>query len=309
MQSYYRTLGVSASASDVEIRSAFRVLSLRYHPDRHPEEGEEGVARFREVAEAFEVLISKEFRSIYDQFGEADLKAGSASRAAFTPTANPSVVFEAFFGTQNPFEAEAYAIAVSEHTVAAAPENAPSGIISKKLVCSLEDLYCGGTQKIVWTRRVRQSKDTTKEEEKTLSVDIEPGWKDGTLVIFAGMGNEAAGTTDPAADLQLQVVTKDTPQLRRDGNDLCATVRITLYEALTGGVVRVALPDGRTIPVGHNKVVDTFSEIVVHGEGMPVHGSSSGEKGDLKLKFNIVYPHILELTDKEKLELKKILKQ
>jgi molecular chaperone DnaJ len=75
---YYEVLGVERSANKDEIAAAYRKLALRYHPDRNPGD-DEAVARFKEAAEAFEVLGNEEKRGRYDRFGHAGLEAGGAA--------------------------------------------------------------------------------------------------------------------------------------------------------------------------------------------------------------------------------------
>ena len=74
---YYRTLGVSKSASDDEIKKAYRKLALKFHPDKNKDPGAE--EKFKELAEAYEVLSDKRKREIYDQVGEEGLKAGAGA--------------------------------------------------------------------------------------------------------------------------------------------------------------------------------------------------------------------------------------
>ncbi|KAI9202430.1 uncharacterized protein BJ171DRAFT_476640 [Polychytrium aggregatum] len=74
---YYDILGVSKSADDDEIKKAYRKQALKWHPDRNPDKKEQAEKKFKELAEAYEVLSDKNKRTIYDQFGEAGLK-GSA---------------------------------------------------------------------------------------------------------------------------------------------------------------------------------------------------------------------------------------
>jgi molecular chaperone DnaJ len=88
---YYEVLGVDRSASEKDIADAYRKLALRYHPDRNPGD-EEAVAKFKEAAEAFEVLNHKEKRSIYDRYGHAGLEGGGAA----PHFRDVSDIFEAF---------------------------------------------------------------------------------------------------------------------------------------------------------------------------------------------------------------------
>jgi molecular chaperone DnaJ len=81
---YYEVLGVERSASDQQIKSAYRKLALKYHPDRNP--GDKGAEeRFKEAAEAYSILADAEKRSIYDRFGHAGV-AGAGAGAGFDPT-------------------------------------------------------------------------------------------------------------------------------------------------------------------------------------------------------------------------------
>src|SRR3989339_705924 len=77
---YYRTLGVARNASDEEIKTAFRKLALKYHPDRNPG-NKESEAQFKEIGEAYEVLSTPDKRRVYDQFGVEGLKAGGGRGA------------------------------------------------------------------------------------------------------------------------------------------------------------------------------------------------------------------------------------
>lgn len=105
---YYKTLGITKGASDDEIKKAYRKLALRYHPDKNKSPGAED--KFKEVAEAYEVLSDKRKRDVYDQYGEEGLKGGSSGGSegpggGFTYTfhGDPRATFAQFFGTSNPF--------------------------------------------------------------------------------------------------------------------------------------------------------------------------------------------------------------
>jgi len=101
---YYEVLGVSRSASDGEISEAYRKLALQYHPDRNPGD-EDAVARFKEAAEAFEVLSHSQKRARYDRFGHAGVDGGAGGGAG-PHFSDISDIFEAFgdiFGGGSPF--------------------------------------------------------------------------------------------------------------------------------------------------------------------------------------------------------------
>ncbi|KAK6639169.1 hypothetical protein RUM43_007439 [Polyplax serrata] len=107
---YYRTLGISKGASDEEVKKAYRKLALRYHPDKNKSPGAE--EKFKEVAEAYEVLSDKKKRDIYDQFGEEGLKGGvpgggtggPGTNFSYTFHGDPRATFAQFFGSSSPFQ-------------------------------------------------------------------------------------------------------------------------------------------------------------------------------------------------------------
>ncbi|KAH8415384.1 hypothetical protein KR222_006542 [Zaprionus bogoriensis] len=106
---FYKTLGISRNAKDEEIKKAYRKLALKYHPDKNKSAKAE--ERFKEVAEAYEVLSDKKKRDIYDQYGEEGLRQGvpgqrnDSSEASFVYQfhGDPRATFAQFFGPSDPF--------------------------------------------------------------------------------------------------------------------------------------------------------------------------------------------------------------
>ena len=80
---YYDILGVSKSATAQEIKKAYRKLAVKYHPDRNPDNAE-AEAKFKEAAEAYEVLSNEQKRQKYDQFGHAGVKGGPGGGGGFS---------------------------------------------------------------------------------------------------------------------------------------------------------------------------------------------------------------------------------
>ncbi len=113
---YYKVLGVSRSATDDELKKAYRKLALKYHPDKN--KSPEAEDKFKEIGEAYDVLSDQKKRRIYDQVGEEGLKGGAGTAGAGVPPSgfpggpsfsysyhgDPRQTFQQFFGTANPFE-------------------------------------------------------------------------------------------------------------------------------------------------------------------------------------------------------------
>lgn len=107
---YYKILGIQKSASDDEIKKAYRKLALKYHPDKNKSPAAE--ERFKEIAEAYEVLSDKKKRDIFDQYGEEGLHGGipnagstgeSGPQFSYEFHGDPRATFAQFFGSSDPF--------------------------------------------------------------------------------------------------------------------------------------------------------------------------------------------------------------
>lgn len=108
-KNYYKILGVSKNASDDEIKKAYRKLALKYHPDKNRAAGAE--EKFKEIAEAYEILSDAKKREVFDKHGEEGLKGGAAeggsgnfSGSNYKYHGDAFATFSQFFGTSTPFQ-------------------------------------------------------------------------------------------------------------------------------------------------------------------------------------------------------------
>ncbi|XP_060052846.1 dnaJ homolog subfamily B member 6 isoform X4 [Erinaceus europaeus] len=124
MVDYYEVLGVQRHASAEDIKKAYRKLALRWHPDKNPENKEEAERKFKQVAEAYEVLSDAKKRDIYDKYGKDGLNSGggggggshfdSPFEFGFT-FRNPDDVFREFFGGRDPFSFDFFGVVGGFH--------------------------------------------------------------------------------------------------------------------------------------------------------------------------------------------------
>lgn len=109
---YYKILGIVKGASDDDIKKAYRKLALKYHPDKNKEASAE--EKFKEVAEAYEILSDPKKKEIFDKYGEEGLKMqggqsgpspshGQSNNFQYTWSGDPNETFRMFFGNSNPF--------------------------------------------------------------------------------------------------------------------------------------------------------------------------------------------------------------
>ncbi|XP_010433214.1 PREDICTED: dnaJ homolog subfamily B member 13-like [Camelina sativa] len=332
---YYKVLQVDRSASDDDLKKAYRKLAMKWHPDKNPNNKKDAEAKFKQISEAYDVLSDPQKRAVYDQYGEEGLKgnvpppnaAGGASYFStgdgpssfrFNPRSADDI-FAEFFGFSTPFGGggggsggQRFSSRMfgdgggaghlhhhHHHHHAAARKVAP---IENKLPCSLEDLYKGTTKKMKISREIVDVSGKAMQVEEILTIGVKPGWKKGTKITFPEKGNEHPGVIP--ADLVFIIDEKPHPVFTREGNDLIVTQKISLADALTGYTANITTLDGRTLAIPVTNVIHPEYEEVVPKEGMPLQKDQT-KKGNLRIKFNIKFP--ARLTAEQKAGFKKLL--
>lgn len=135
-----------------------------------------------------------------------------------------------------------------------------------------------------------------------LKISIKPGWKKGTKITFPEKGDEEPGVTP--ADLIFVIEEKPHPVFRRDGNNLVVKQKISLLDALTGKTINLTTLDGRNLTIPITDVVKPGHEVVIQNEGMPISKDPT-KKGNLTIKFDVVFPS--RLNAEQKSDLRRVL--
>ena len=277
-EDYYKILGISRNASEDEIKKAYRKLALKYHPDKNPD-NPAAEQKFKEAAEAYEVLSDPKKREAYDQFGSAGLKnmgfEGFQQSSAEDIFSHFSDIFSDFFepGT-GMFRERAF------------PQKGAD--IRYRLSAPFADAALGAT------RDITISGVGTEAATKTISLKIPAGIQDGQAVRVTGEG-EPGQLNGPRGDLYGYVKIKPHPILMREGDDLIVRLPIGFSQAALGASVEVPSLNGRqeiVIPPGtqHGTVLQ------VKGQGLPdLH---SGRRGSLLTQVLIEIPK--KLNEKQK---------
>ncbi|RHY94986.1 hypothetical protein DYB37_000371 [Aphanomyces astaci] len=314
---YYEILGIVRGATDQDIKKAYRKLAMKWHPDKNKSNRDEAQAKFHEISEAYDVLSDPAKRATFDQYGYEGLHNG-------VPNADGDVregyqfqdrqgeeIFNKFFGTNNPFsdfgfgDTLPFAGALKKKGL---EKNPP---IEKTVECTLEELFVGGvTKKITIVRTRFMGNNDLVDDTKVFAVKVQRGWSAGTKVTFE---NEGAETKElRAGDVVFTIVEAKHATYTRVKNDLVYLAKVKLADALADCTVDVPTLDGRKLAISCNEVLSPTSEKVIQGEGMPVvaegpQDSGEGVRGNLILKFHIVFPKYL--TSLQKSALVKILGQ
>jgi curved DNA-binding protein len=253
---YYTIMGVERDASQAEIKSAYRKLARKYHPDVSKESDAE--ARFKEVGEAYEVLKDPEKRAAYDQLG-ANYKAGQD----FNPPPNWDAGFEFSGGGFTNGDASAYSdffesLFGGGFGRAQAGGRQQSGYHAHgedhhaKVLIDLEDAYKGATRSIALSTPEVDSRGHVVTKQRTLNVKIPKGVKQGQRIRLTGQGSPGMGSGQ-AGDLYLEIEFKPHSIYRIEGHDVYVDLPVTPWEAALGASIKVPTPDGKVdmkIPAG-----------------------------------------------------------
>jgi len=304
-KNYYDILQISKGCTDADIKKAYRKLAMKWHPDKNPEITDEAAKKFQEIGEAYDVLSDLEKRAIYDQYGYEGLRDGipdssGATTAAYSYKQNAQDIFEKFFGTTNPFASFGFGETTPFTTRLNKPGPRKPDPIVHQLSCSLSELYNGCIKKIDVTRKRFNVSGELEENTKQLIITVKPGWKKGTKVTFPGEGDEGEGIMPPDIVFVIQEKEGSDEGYVRDGNNLIYTYKLTLSDALTDCSLQIPTLDRRLISIACPEVVSPYYTKLITGEGMPI-SKKPGEKGDMIVKFHILFPKYLNGTKRVKI--------
>ncbi len=334
---YYRILGVSRNASKDEIKRAYRELVKKYHPDLHPDNKKEYEEKFKEISEAYEVLMDDEKRRIYDQYGSEGIKFGNQGFDwnNFTHYEDIQDLFRDFmnnFGFGDFFRSE-------------------KGSKNMHLIINIDmkDAYRGSTKEISYSRNVKceACNGTGAKDGKTkrcptcngtgemrkvrnagfmqfVSVEVCPtcggkgyvpveqcpvckgkGYlnkKENLEVRIPpgadnGLNLRIKGKGNEDGDLILTIRINPDKNFNRDGDDLYTEITVPFTEAAIGGEENIQLPDGENIRIKIPPGTQPGELIKLKGKGMPRLGRHGS--GDLFIKINVSIPKNLTSRQRE----------
>uniref|UniRef100_A0A3B5MAI2 J domain-containing protein n=1 Tax=Xiphophorus couchianus TaxID=32473 RepID=A0A3B5MAI2_9TELE len=257
---FYKVLGVLPESNEDEIKKAYRKMALKFHPDKNSDPDAE--EKFKEIAEAYEILTDPQKRSIYDQFGE-EAGQGNIFRQNFQN--DPHATFSSFFHNSDNFD-----------------------IFFGSDPDADEDLF-NPFRRSTFTHLggFAGYEAGLRKGEKVLNVVVKKGWKAGTRITFPREGDETLNS--PPADITFILRDQDHPEYKRDGSNIVYTAQITLKEALCGCTVNVPTLDNRMMPLPCSDIIKPGEVRRLRGEGLPLPKSPS-QRGDLVVEFQVLFP-------------------
>lgn len=284
---YYEVLGVPKSASEAELKSAYRKQALAWHPDRNKDSGAE--AKFKEVNEAYEILSNKDKRAAYDQFGHAAFEPGAGFGGAQGPFGGrqqnyqqgpfsytyttydggqgPDIGFD-FGGFSDPFEIFA------QFFGGGSPGGSRSGNRKKRYGISL-----------TFMEAVKGCEKEVILEGKNKKIKIPAGVDDGTTINFS--------------DFYLSVEVKPDSVFRREGLDVYIEKEISFAQAVLGAIIEVVTIDGK---LSLRVRPGTQPGTMVRLKGQGIKNPQGRGQGDEYVRLKVVVPERISRRQREILE-------
>lgn len=288
---YYDVLGVGRDASEAQVKSAYRRLARKYHPDVN--KSPDAADKFREATEAYEVLSDPERRKVYDRFGHAGPHGrfgGPGGRAYTWPGSRvEGVGFEDFF--RRPSEGQSFFRMSLDDILGALRGGVKSGRRARRKSSSPRrgaDMEHHITLDFMaaihgTTARLRLQRDRGAAE--TIDVKIPPGVREGSRVRVRGKGSSGSGAA--GGDLYIVTHVRAHRYFRREGDDIYVDLPISIAEAALGAKVDVPTIDGLTtvtIPPG------TSGARRLRLKGKGVKGARGKAPGDQYVVVRIAPP-------------------
>lgn len=288
---YYTILGVAKSASQADIKKAYRSLAKKYHPDKN--KGDKASEdKFKDISEAYDVLGDAEKRKQYDQLG-ANWKQYQQGGGQQRPYSRPSGGgFQGFGGDAadgfggggfSDFFQQFFNGGGGFGSQGGRTRSAKGQDYEADMEISLQEAY-SGTSRLL------------NLNNQQLRITTKPGVEDGQVLRITGKGAPALGG-GTNGDLYIKIAVSSDPDFERKGNDLYTSLPISLYTALLGGDAQVNTLSGQLklrIPEG-TQIGKTFR---LRGKGMPHYGKPD-QYGDLYVKIEVRLPANLSTEEKE----------
>jgi curved DNA-binding protein len=301
---YYQIMGVERSATQDEIKRAYRKLARKYHPDVSKEADAE--KRFKEVGEAYEVLKDPEKRAAYDQLG-ANWKNGQDFNAppdwdagfefgggGFTDGARYHSFEAGDAGAYSDFFESLFGQGFRQTSGRGhAGFQQQTGFHSKgsdhhaKILIDLEDAMRGATRSISLRVPDVDASGHVTTKERVLKVNIPKGIKQGQHIRLSGQGNPGVGQ-GKAGDLYLEIEFNPHSVYRVDGRDVYLDLPVAPWEAALGATVKAPTPGG-VVDLKIKPGSANASKMRLKGRGIPA-SSSANTAGDLYVVLQIALP-------------------
>jgi curved DNA-binding protein len=282
---YYKTLGINKTATPKEIKTAYRKLARKFHPDLNPND-KDAKKNFQQINEANEVLSDPEKRKKYDQYGKDWQHAGQFEKAKQQQGQSSEFRGQRFSGAQSGGDFSDFFESMFGGSTGATR--------SRQVKFRGEDY--NAELHLDLTDAFKTHKQTLTVNGKNIRISIPAGIENGQTIKITGHGGQ--GTNGgPNGDLYITFSIANHPGIKRLGNNLYTTVDLDLYTAVLGGELTIDTLNGK-VKLRVKPETQNGAKIKLKGKGFPVY-KNEGQFGDLYVTYAIKIP--TNLTDKQKL--------
>ncbi len=284
---YYQTLGVSKTASDNEIKKAYRKLAMQYHPD-HSKGDKHAEEMFKKVSEAYAVLSDKEKRQQYDTFGSNDFHQRYSQEDIFRNADLGDILREFGFGGKGGRFSFGAGSPFGGHQRRRVPVKGSDLVY--ELPLTLQEVASGASKTVIFQHQGRN---------ENITVKIPPGMITGKKLRLAGKG-EQSGYGGPPGDLYIQSRVSTDPVFTAEEYDLHTTITVRLSESLLGTRVGIPILDGIEMNLKIPPGTRHKTRMRLAGHGLPkMKGKSTG---DLYVTVSVDVPKSLTAEQKKLVE-------
>lgn len=291
---YYETLGVTKSASNDEIKKAYKKLAKKYHPDLNPGD-KTAEEKFKEINEAYEVLVDEQKRKKYDTFGQgynfqngADFDPSQYGFGGFNDgNADFSDFFNMFFGGNQSFSSRSYSTSGFniKDMFSGRGRHKKGEDVETEIEIDIREAYEGASKTIGFT---------SNGETKKISVKIPSGILPGKKIKLKEQGGRGING-GRNGDLYLKVKIRDNDEFKLEGLDLIKDVKLSPWEAALGcDIIVQTIKDKIKIKIPSG--IQTDEKIKLKGLG---YKDMNGNKGNLYVKTKIVNPKHMSEEEKK----------
>ncbi|WP_271392978.1 J domain-containing protein [Aequorivita sinensis] len=287
---YYKILGLTKSASEADIKKAYRKLARKHHPDLNPND-KSAEQKFKQINEANEVLSDPEKRKKYDQYGKDWQHADSYEKARQQQGSQG-------YSNQRTYTSGGQGFDESQFSDFFESMFGGGGFSGggRRRTAQFKGQDLNATLRLNLTDILQDQKQTISVGDKKIRLTIPAGVEDGQTIKIRGYGGEGMNG-GPKGDLYITFEILNNTRFKRLESDIYATENISLYTALLGGEITIETLSGK-VKLNVKPETQNDTKVKLTGKGLPKY-KKDGQFGDLYITYKVELPKNLSAKEKE----------